>query len=272
MPAKRYPAAIALIGVPVPGKTNPYIVSLLEGVVVEVDVDVAEAERTRASLQGSPPPKWSLEIAVKSYVDAISSRLEQDMEVVVEYSSPLELPLSTIFSAISLAVIETVVEAGGYHFTREELLEAANSVDEDAGTDYDYMPGLRLAMLGQPGKVFVYRVGEEPVVLGGAGLLEIEMVGEEQVKIDSPEGYGDSILSLLTKLAGMNVVEAAERLREGEEIDEVFEQASRIDNSIYYALYGLTPIERCKWTPSFQSGFGVCRAGTGLGEKARIYL
>ncbi len=270
MVERTYPLPIPVLGVPVPGKNNPYIVALVPGASIHVEASISPSSSTFLRLNGSPKPKWSLEMALRGFVEAVASRLEEDLRVEVSYRSSLEAPYASLFAATSTAVLEALVEEGGYEMSVDEIVRAAASIDEDAGTDYDYIAGLRLAILAPPSQTFVYRLGEDPIALETKGRIRLELVGEEDVVADYSREYGDALLSVITRLAGLSVVEAVKKQREGGG-EEVFWHAARLDNALYYALYGLEPVQECKWTPSLQAGFGLCRAERGVGEPVEIY-
>ena len=270
---KSYYIPLAIVGVPIPGKTNPYIITRTNSRLVSVEVSLESSKETLTTLRGTPSPDSVLVLAVKSFVDAISYRLEESFRVRITYESKLlSLPSSHLFSVISTAIIEALVEAGGYEMTGQEIVKAGGSIDRDAGTDYDYITGLRLSILELLDPVFVYRNGEEPIGLPGAGKIKVEFTGEEKIETNM-YAYTEKITNLFTRLAGMNVIDTVERLRNSgtqKERMKAFEAASRIDNSLYYALYGLKPIDNCKWIPSFGAGFGLC-VEKGMGEIVEVY-
>jgi hypothetical protein len=266
-----FPLALPLAGVPIPGKSNPYIIVVTPNSAVRVSVDVDSSDVPRASVRGVRLG-WRFEIAFKSFVDTLSARLEQPVkiEVSIDAGRLSYPPPAPIYAATTLAVVHAVADAGGYHMEPNEVLEAANSIDSEAGVDLDYVDGLRAALT--TAESIVYRRGEEPITLGTERRVELELVGEEDVGEDYTGKMGENVLSAVTRLGGISVVEAVALIREGR-VDEAFELARRVDNSLFYLLYSVNPPEgECKWTPSLQRVYGICLRGVGLGETVEFTL
>jgi len=268
-----YFLALPVFGVPVLGKVNPYLVVASRSRLVAVDVDVVESEAPSARVEG-PRLGWRLELAVKAFVDALSSRLEQPLEAKVSVTvrgveSP---PAASVYAAVSLALVEAVAEAGGYSLSEEELLQAASSVDQDAAVWLDYLDGIRFASLR--GVSALYRSGEDPVVIGGRGVVVLEMVGEQDIGEDISPRLGDPLLVAVARLTGTAVLEAVSRIQGGEaRFEELFPLVARVEDGLFYALYGAEPGgEGCKLTPSLQRVYGVCLAGKGLGDRVEFSL
>lgn len=266
-----FPLALPAAGVPIPGKSNPYLILVTPNTMVRIGVDVESSSVPQASI-GGLRLGWRFEIAFKSFVDTLSARLEQPMKVRVDLAVEKVAypPPAPVYAAATLAVIHAVADAGGYSMEPHEVLEAANSIDSEAGVDLDYVDGLRTALTLS--KSIVYRRGEEPVELNTNGRVEIELVGEEDIGEDYSGRTGENVLSAVTRLGGISVVEAVALIREGR-VEEAFELVRRVDNALFYLLYSVNPPEgSCKWTPSLQRVYGVCLEGMGLGERVEFTL
>ncbi len=260
-----YRLPLVVAGVPMKTKRNPYIVFLSRDEIVDVDVDAEEGEKPEAHIEGEPPPSWRLTLAFKSFVDTVSARLEQPLRVHLYYTvKGLGYPpQSSLYAIASLHLVKYLVEAGGYEMSMREILDACKSIDEDAGVGLDYVNALREALAA--GHAIVYREGEGTIDLNLS--LELELVGEEEVVGSIEDELPDSIASAIARLAGVAVVSILDTVREGD-LSTFFRVFSRIENSIYHLLYGVSPPEEeCKWTPSLQAVYGVCRPGRGLGER-----
>lgn len=266
-----FPLALVLAGVPIPGKSNPYIVLVTPNARVHVEVDVEEASQPTARLEGLRLG-WRFEIAFKSFVDTLSGRLEQPLLVRLRagVDGVYYPPAASVYAAATLAVVHAVADAGGYSLEPREVLEAANSIDGEAGVDLDYVDGLRTALTTSTSIVF--RRGEEPVELNTDGRIVLELVGEEDVGEDYSSNLSDTLLTALTRLSGLSTLEAARLLREGK-VSEALELVRRLDNAVFYLLYSVNPPEgACKWTPSLQRVYGVCAEGVGLGDRVEFTL
>jgi len=265
----RYRLPLVVFGVPLPGKHNPYLVLVSERELVDVEVDVEESSSPKLRVDGSSPG-WRVEVALRSFLDVVCDRLEQPLQATVYLETGVENPPpASIYAILSLELVKGISEAGGYSLEPSELLEAAKSIDVDAGVDFDYVWACRTALMR--GKATIFREGEEPLD-ANVPPVELELVGEEEVGREMGDVLGETLYSLLTRLAGFTVVELVNRLRNGEGWESVWSIGARIENAIYYLYYGLNPPagEECKWTPGFQSGYGVCAKGTGLGELVRF--
>lgn len=265
----RYRLPLVVFGVPLPGKRNPYLVLVSERELVDVEVDVEESSSPRLKVDGVSLG-WRVEMALRSFLDVVCDRLEQPLQATVYVDAGVEsLPSASIYAILSLELVKSVSEAGGYSLEPQEVLEAAKSIDVDAGVDFDYVWACRAALLR--GRATVFREGEEPLDANTPS-VELELVGEEEVGREIGGVLGETLYSLLTKFAGFTVVELVNRLRKGESWESVWSVGVRVENAIYYLYYGLNPPtgEECKWTPSFQSGYGVCAKGAGLGELVKF--
>jgi hypothetical protein len=265
---RSYQLAIPVFGVPVKGKRNPYLVLVSSDALIDVDVEVDEASRPKIVVEGEPPPTWRLRIPLSSFIDVLSDRLEQPVEAHVSYRSKLPgVPSSSLYAVITLDLVISVAEAGGYSLAPDEVVRAANSIDDDAGVGLDYVKAVREALLRS--KSIVYREGDSPIEIDVRARLEL--VGEEDVTTDAADTLGEQTVNAITRLAGISVVESVAELREGVDFTTVFTRQARIDNAIYYVLYGLTPPDSgCKWTPSLSAGFAVCVAGASRGDEVEF--
>ncbi|NOZ89472.1 MAG: hypothetical protein GXO15_06060 [Crenarchaeota archaeon] len=269
-----FPLALVLAGVPLPGRHDPYLVVVSRGASLSVRVELAAAEGS-PSLRFSRPLGWRVELPLKSFLDTVSGRLEEPIEAVVEveWEGVEQPPSATLYAAVSLALLEAVAAEGGYTLERGELLEAARSIDEDAGAWYDFVEGLRTAMLEEAS--LVYRYGEEPLRLGGGSSFTLRLAGEETVGEDVTGLLGGQLLPAVGRLAGLVVVELVGDLREhGWRLEpERWRLYSRLENGLYYMLYGAQPPpEGCKWTPGLQGVYGVCSVESGVGDPVEFTL
>ena len=270
------PLAIIYYGVPLPGKSNPYIVlRSKDPSLVSIAVKVEEAERASSVKTSGISLGWRYELAIKSFVDEVSARLEQPLHVVLNIavkgvSFP---PASSIYAAASLAIVQAVSELGGYELTRDEVLQAANDIDRESGVGLDYLEAMRAAIIR--GKSMIYRRGEEPVDLPSNREIVLELVGEEDIGDDITGKLEDPIYSEITRLLGLNVIEVAAKLRENNQdnvVPDLFVH-ERIENAAYYMLYGTAiPDPGCKWIPSLQRVHGICRPGAKLGDEVVFLL
>ncbi len=269
-----YPLAVPLFGVPVPGRSNPYLAAVAPEARVSVGVEVYAAESASSLRLKGLGLGWRLELALKSFLDTLAARLEQPLDAVLEASVPgYEYPPPVaVYAAATLALVEAVSVQAGYSLSKEEVLEAASSIDREAATWLDYIDAVREAMVR--GVSLVYREGEGAVPLEAGGRLGLVLVGEEDIGEDYSQRLGDPVVSAVTRLGGVSVLDAVTKLREAREPPtDVLLEAARVDNALFYLLYGAQPPEEgCKWTPSLQRVYGVCLPGRAPGERAEFML
>ncbi len=269
-----YPLALVYAGVPVTGKHSPYIVLVSGSARLRVEVELGSPEQGVPRLSLSPSGLgWRVELALKSFLDVVSDRLEEPLEASLRLSwSGLEAPpSSTVYAAATLALLEAVAAEGGYSMERGELLEAARSIDVDAGAWYDFLDAARAAMLEE--RSMVYRHGEDPLPLDAGGSVELRLVGEEDIGEDATRLMSDSLLSIAARFTGIAVVEHVSRLREEGFSLEAWKTLARVENGLYYTLYGAQlPPEGCKWTPGLQRVYGVCVGEEAPGDRVSFTL
>jgi len=270
---RRYPLALPVFGVPVLGKVNPYLVLASTQPLIGVEVELEEAQSPSVTVEGARLG-WRFELALKSFVDALSARLEQPLaaRLGVSVEGVEYPPAAPVYAASTLALVEAVAEAGGYELDREEVLAAASSIDRDAAVWLDYLDGLRAAAYGA-GSI-AYRSGEDPLPLGVGGTVALELVGEQDIGEDVSTRMSDALLVGAARLAGSSVLEAVSALRRREAgFGEVFALAARVDDALFYMLYGAEPAGgTCKLTPSLQRVYGVCLEGSGMGDRVVFSL
>ncbi|ABM80397.1 hypothetical protein [Hyperthermus butylicus] len=266
-----FPLALVFAGVPIPGRSNPYIVLVTPNTPIGVDVDVEESDKPLARVTGASLG-WRFELAVKSFVDTVAARLEQPVSISLRVVLPSSLqypPPASVYAAVTLAIVASVAEAGGYSMDPYEVLEAANSIDEEGGVGLDFIDAMRTAIVR--GESIVYRRGEDSVPLSMGSRVELELVGEDDIGEDMSRQLDESVMAAVTRLGGMAVVAAVQKLRSSD-FSHVFQLVSRVDNALFHLLYGVqTPEGPCKWTPSLQRVYGVCLEA-GLGDKVEFTL
>ncbi len=255
------------MGVPIRGKRNPYLILSSREPIVDIEVEVEEYSKPTLVLENNYG--WQLRLALTSFIEEVCNRLEQPLKVSISISVDKVKypPQASLYAITTIAIVKTVAEEAGYELTDEEVLKACNSIDEDAGVGLDYVNGLRTELL--IGEGIVYREGEKPIRLS-LPPLTLEFVGEEEVANDISNEINEALLTLITKVAGNIVIEYHDKLN-SLGVENWFKHVSRLENALYYLLYGIKPPEeKCKWTPSLQAAYAICLEGAGLGEPVSL--
>ncbi len=266
---RAYPLPVPLLGLQLRGRHNPFLVALTEADVVRVSVELGECSGApRLRVEGEPRLTPEAQLALRSFLDELSGRLEQCLEAVVYYEAQLYHPAG-LYAVLTYALVEAVAEEGGYEMEAGEVAEAANSIDADAGVDLDYLDAARAAIAR--GRSLVYRRGEDPieVSLGGG---RVELVGEARLGGVIEDELPEELHVAISRLVGLNVALASRAVveRGWEGFRATWRIASRVENGLYYTLYGLEPPEEgCKWTPGLRTAFSVCLE-RGIGDEARL--
>lgn len=269
----KLPLPLVLTGIPIQDKYNPYIILVTSRPLVSIIVDIDEAESVSKAVIKGPNLGWRFDLAIKAFVDTLASRLEQPLIVTVQYDvEGVDYPpAASIYAVSTLAIVKTLSDYVGYSMTDEEILKAASSLDEEAGVWFDYIDGLRYAILKNSS--IIYRHREKSLDLNVGATVVLELVGEEDIGEDLSKNINVDVINVVTRLAGIAVIGAIQQLENGDPFNDVFKLISRIDNALYYMLYGANPPpEECKWTPSLQRVYGVCVYGKGLGNKVEFML
>ncbi len=220
--------ALPVSGVPLRGRVNPYVAAPYSH--VEVYVEVGPAERAEARVEG--PSARLLETAAAKLAEALGEGFELRMALRLSTAHP---EISVYSSAVPV-VIEAVARLLGVELGKDEVLEYSSIVDGAVGLSPEYVDiaaALRLAQAGD-GPV-AYRRGEEPVPLPRG--LEVEVLGCTDVRepLEEPEELRDA----LTHLAGLATLSFADALRRRD--SSSLEGASRVENAVWYAVYGVRP-------------------------------
>ena len=269
----KLPLSLVFAGAPIPDKYNPYIILVTSKPLVSIIVDIDEAESVSKAVIKGPNLGWRFDLAIKAFVDTLASRLEQPLVVTMRYDvEGVDYPpAASIYAISTLAIVKTLSDYVGYRMTDEEILQAASSLDEEAGVWFDYIDGLRYAILKN--NSIIYRHGEKALDLNVGATVVLELVGEEDIGEDLSKSINADVINVVTRLAGIAVIRAVQQLKNGDPFNEVFRFISRVDNALYYMLYGANlPPEGCKWTPSLQRVYGVCVHERNLGNKVEFML
>ncbi len=266
---KRYRLPVPLLGIQLRGRHNPFLVALSSREYVRVSVELDEAEGAPSlRVEGEPSPPDAMKLALGSFLDELSTRLEQPLRARVYYEA-LRYHPAGLYAVLTYALVEAVAVEGGYEMSSGEIAEAANSIDADAGVDLDYVDGLRVALAR--GRSIVYRRGEEPIEVRLEG-GRVELVGEEGLGEVIEDRLEDEVHVALSRLVGISVAVAARRVveRGWKGLGESWPVVSRLENGLYYALFGVEPpAEGCKWTPGMHSVFAVC-VEAGMGDRVEL--
>lgn len=224
----RVRTALPVSGVPLRGRINPYVAAPYSH--VEIRVEASPAERARARVEG--PAARLLEAAVAKLAEALGEGFELSMSV----RPPSIHPEISVYSSAVPVVIEAVARLLGVKLGKGEVLEYSSIVDGAVGLSPEYVDiATALRLVKASGGPVAYRRGEEPVPLHRG--LGVEVLGCTEVRepLEEPEGLRDA----LTHLAGLATLSFADALRRQD--PSRLEGASRVENAVWYAAYGLRP-------------------------------
>jgi len=114
-----------------------------------------------------------------------------------------------------------------------EIIRRLQALDGELGHD-DSIPALREASLLPYQNAYIWRYGEEPIILDRGVELRVNYLGEcgqlRPIK-EVP------LIDVITRLAGLSIIEGFRRLNEGKSLDPII----RVLNALWYLIYGVKP-------------------------------
>ncbi len=220
--------ALPVSGVPLRGRTNPYIAVPYRSAVIYVEVE--EARKTSAEVRG---PAASL---VSAAVDRLGEALGEEFSVRMEVKPRGRHPALSVYSSAIPALVKAVARLLGVELGREDVREYSSIIDGAVGLTPEYIDivsALRLAQ--EEGRPVAYRRGEAPIPLPEGVEVEVLDCSEVRETLEEPE----ELRNAMTHLAGLATLAfaGALRMRDPSKLASVI----RVENAVWYAAYGVSP-------------------------------
>lgn len=237
------PIPVAVLGIPIPGKNNPYLI-FKTGDAVEIEATLSEKLKLTASFtmryRGTVYGiiKESLKLLEELFGEKLNLRLNLRSTVI---PSPLHIVASTLYTLLEF------VKREYYRLSRDEYLQLLGLMSKPAPAHLrGLLEGTVACMyLNTP---LVYRRGE--------GLLELEEDLTSRFKVEWRWRRGklvfldNPLLEELTLLTGRIVVEGSRCLLRGDL--ECFSKLFLLDSYISRSMYGGGVFEDSKISPDVE--------------------
>ncbi len=236
----KVPAVV--LGVPLPGSENPYLVSPVGSVRISVDVWECNSPEIKAD-----------PASIRGLLEGFWGRLTRGMELGVCSRVKLEeaerTPQSGLYASITVGLVHALARSYGEILEDHEIIEMTRYADGDRG-DWGYvLDALRYSTL--KGKTVVYRNDEEYTSLSDE---ELPLTPRGHVILGKPrvtiESVGSDVYGALIHAMGVTVLEASLRIRDGEGLGRVMESLYPIHEGMLYTIWGVRAGEdSCIYSP-----------------------
>lgn len=229
-----------VLGIPVPDSENPFIAVP----VGKVELSISRSDSCRAGV-----PKLSS--MIEGFLDNLFKGLELGYCVDVEViGKPDVLPEVGVYAAITASTLYWISKEHGESLTPLEIVEMAR-LSDPISYDRSWQPAIDSARISSAsGEAVVYRNEEE---YASFGAISLEAVFSDTVDVKprvSRDTIGGDAYNALVHLAGVMVLEAAVRLREGGSLDSIIHDTKPIQDGIAAGVWGVNlPGDGCIWTP-----------------------
>jgi len=214
---------IPFLHVPLPHRHNPVVVVPTTN-HVKVTVSVEE---------GGPPLllEGRVDHAVARAVNTFLKHIRKELElppihVNLDIDTGGYVCTSFLYVLMTNAIIDLL--SGGID---EELVSTMQLIDRRIGVD-DSVTALRYYRFFNT--AYIWRYGESPIGAPKTIVLTVDAVGgsERSLKRANP---GFPLMDLITRLAGLNVIEGFNKLVNNDDVSDVV----RLNNALWYAIYGV---------------------------------
>ncbi|MCE4604803.1 MAG: hypothetical protein F7B20_07575 [Aeropyrum sp.] len=239
-----------ILGVPVPDSENPVLASPIGEVLIGVGgSNSCEAYTGRRDLDG--------------IVSSFSENLYRGLELrgcarVEVLEGGAGSPPLSLYAAVTSSLVYWVASSHGEDLQPLEIVELARLSDPMA-YDRSWQPVLdAVRMSASRGDAVVYRNEEESAYFKGPR-LRVSLAAVERVKPRiSRESVGGDAYNALVHLAGIAVLEAAVRVREGDGLAGVVRDMKPLQEGLALAVWGVAPYgEDCVPIPDMPGSMSV---------------
>ncbi len=242
--------ALPLLGIPIKDRINPILIVLLPK---EININIKTINNTIILALKEPIiDSYCLQIIEESLTDFMeASELKLSLQLKTINQKP-KLPCISIYSALTYALASEL--SNFYGVGVKDILNAISDIEE-VHFNKVYMQFINACRQGiVANKSMVYRFGEGYVPIN-TDIINIECPGEiKEFKEDHIE-YPESIMSALTHISGVLVLEAYNALLNSN--IKYFMELIRIENALWYLLYhiNIPTTNYAKWVTDFNRAY-----------------
>lgn len=231
-----------VLGLPIRNVENPYLVSPVGRVRVEVSYSDGCSGLNASNVPSDVAGRLS------SFWSKLSSGLELNGCATISLLDEVHGG-SSLYSALTVALLHAVARAHSDVMDEYEIVEFGRMSDPwEAPWWQGAIDAMRFC--SATGKVVAYRNDEEAVELSQgevkASLHAIEAVGDGA----GLEQLGESVANAIVHAIGQAVLEASESIRQGSTPRDEVVRWARLQNGIAHVVYGVSiPPGSCVWAP-----------------------
>ncbi|AMD30784.1 hypothetical protein [Acidilobus sp. 7A] len=239
---------VILIGLPMEGVENPYLVAPGDKVRVEAEYSECDSRGLRAEgLQQDVAERlgefW------RKLMDGLGMGGCANLRV---DGMPPRWPASGVYAAMSSALLYLTARSHADTLDELEIVEMGRMSDP-WGEGSLWWQGALDAMRysAATGKAVAYRNDEESVELSDEGvraeLMSVSAVGGGAGR----QELGESLFDAVVHMVGQAVLDASDAIRSGSHVRPEALRRARVQNATAYLVYGVAPPQEgsCVWSP-----------------------
>jgi hypothetical protein len=230
-----------LLGVPVPESENPYLAVPIARTVLEVRLE--PSKEVSFELVGEPPRAPLIKGLLSEFWERLCKGMDLRYSAKIAVEEVIGEPgPSGMYAALTVALLHALAREHGETLDEYEIAEMGRLSDPfNEGPPWSgVVDALRFSV--SYGSVVAYRNEEEVAKLGKEGVeVKYETIAPSFRPRVSRKALGGELYNALVKLSGLEVLEAAIRLREGEDIKEVIKKLLPLQEAVALGVWGVQP-------------------------------
>ncbi len=255
----KIPIPVIILGSPIPGSENPFLVSPIAYVIV--NLDFRECVNPSLEVSGFKDLEGMLEAFWSKLNKGLSLNLCSKLNL-HSLDGVGRAPLGGLYASLTSLMLYALHKLHGDIAQVLDVIETTSLIDL-VNVDVSWkvvLEALRYSAL--TGKPVAYRGPLEAYVFEEVEWVKATIGSRvEGVKsMVSRENLGFNVYGALVHLMGEAVLEASLRIKEGSSLRDILNVFKLIHDGVTLAVYNLKPTgEKCLWSPSIPWSFDeVC--------------
>jgi len=250
---------IPLFGVPIKGRINPILITLLDN---SIDVNMHLSENTiTITLKDILLDDHCLNI-IDKYMNIIATEIGFNLDIKIQAEGETKIPCISLYSI--LTYIMSLELSKYYDVGIDDMMKVIQEV-EGENIENEYTQFINACRQGiNTGKPIIYRQGEGFIPINiSESPITITPLGKTKSIEENYTKYSESIMSALTHIAGVLVIEAFNALTN--DISYI-NSLVKLENTLWYILYNINiPTEAfTKWVTDINRAYLVKIRLTGI--------
>ena len=224
---------IPLFGIPIKGRVNPILIILLDR---PIDINIRLSENTIVTtLKDVLLDNHCLNI-INKYMNIIATEIGFNLDIKMQAKGETKIPCITLYSMLTYIMS---LELSKYYDVRlEDILRVIQEVEKESiKSEYmQFIDACRQSI--NTGKPIIYRQGEGFIPINVSELpITITLLGKTKSIEENYTKYSESIMSALTHIAGVLVIEAFNALTNN---TSYINSLIKLENTLWYILYNIS--------------------------------